>query len=265
MTPLEAQEDRKAKCIVSPEKTAVPDEWLVDGCVFGDPNGSVTIALLGDSHAAHWYPALDVAGKDRGWKFVGLMMGGCPTISVRVMGNPNCAEWRENVLSALRGYEKIDAIIVSNAQYYASSLLGPDGSALSRDEALASWAKGSVKAYSDLLAISNQVIRLGDIPTPQFDVPDCLSSNLTDPENCALDLDPTLVRNRALIAAERSRALPSIDFIDPSALVCPTDPCPVVDDNGRIKFRDRDHMTGTFSASLAQRIGDLISSVLRVR
>ena len=26
-------------------------------CIFGDPNGSVTVALFGDSHAAQWFPA----------------------------------------------------------------------------------------------------------------------------------------------------------------------------------------------------------------
>lgn len=263
MTPLQAKQDRKVKCIATDGESEVPETWSQDECVYGDPNGDVTFVLLGDSHAEHWYSALDIAGRERGWKFVSLTKAGCPAISVK--RSPNCSEWRENVLKTLRELGGIDAIIVSNAQFYATTLLGADGKSLSREEALASWAEGSAKAYSDLLTISNRVIRLGDIPTPAFDVPDCLSENLAAPENCALDLGPTLRRNRDLIAAERSQSPPGVAFIDPSVLVCPTDPCSVVDDSGRIKYRDSHHMTGTFSASLAQGIGDLISSVLRVR
>jgi hypothetical protein len=264
MTPLEAKQDRQGKCVAGPERSDVPDSWLNDGCIFGDRNGAVTMVLVGDSHASHWVPALDVAGRERGWKFVVLTKSGCPAITVK-SSVLNCPQWRENVLEVLPRLGQIDAIIVSNAQHYTSTLLGPDGSALSREEALASWAEGSAKAYSDLLTISNRVIRLGDIPTPAFDVPDCLSSNLATSENCALDLAPTLVRNGQLIAAERPQAPPRVTFIDTSALVCPTDPCPVVDNNGIIKYRDSHHMTGAFSASLAQGIGELISSALRVR
>jgi peptidoglycan/LPS O-acetylase OafA/YrhL len=263
MTPLQARQDRKVKCIATNGESEVPETWTQDECVYGDPNGDVTFVLLGDSHAEHWYSALDIAGRERGWKFVSLTKAGCPANSVEL--SPKCSEWREDVFKKLRELGGIDAIIVSNAQFYATTMLEVDGKSRSREEALASWAEGSAKAYSNLLTISNRVIRLGDIPTPDFDVPDCLSENLATPENCALDLGPTLLRNRDLIAAERSQSPPSVDFIDPSALVCPTDPCPVVDDSGRIKYRDWHHMTGTFSASLAQRIGDLISSVLRVR
>lgn len=263
MTPLQAKQDRKVKCIAGDEMSVVPDSWVRDECVFGDSNGAVTIALLGDSHAAHWYPALDVAGRERGWKFLSMAKSGCPAISVK--RSPNCSEWRESVLEVLRDLGGVDVVLVSNAQFYATQLLGADGKTLSREEGLDSWAEGSAKTYSDLLAISDRVIRLGDVPTPAFDVPDCLSENLATPENCALDLTSTLLRNRDLISVERSQSPSRIAFVDPSALVCPTDPCPVVDASGRIKYRDSHHMTATFSASLAQGIGDLINSVLRVR
>lgn len=265
MTPLQAKQDRKVKCIAIDGESEVPETWTQDECVYGDPNGDVTFVVLGDSHAEHWYAALDIAGRERGWKFVSLTKSGCPTISVVVERSRNCSEWRADVPSALRKLGVIDAVIVSNAQFYLTGLQGVDGKPPSREEVLASWAEGSVEAYSELLKISNQVIRLGDTPNPGNDVPDCLSSNLSAPEKCAIDLNPSLLLNRELIAAERSQAPPGVAFINVAGLVCPTDPCPVVDANGRIKYRDKGHLTGTFSASLATGIGDLISSVLRVR
>ena len=265
MTPVQAREDRRVKCVANQEMSVVPDAWVQSGCILGDPNGSVTIALIGNSHAAHWVPALEIAGRDRGWKIVSLSKAGCPSMSVKVKQNPNCSAWRANVLEVLREFGEIDAIVVSNAQYYSWALTSSDGTSLNQQAALESWSEGSGRTYTDLLAISKQVIRLGDTPAPAFDVPDCLSNNPAAPETCAMDLTPAGLRNRELIAAERSRALPGVSFIDPTALVCPTDPCPVVDTQGRIKFRDNQHMTGTYSASLARGIGDLIASVLRLR
>ena len=41
-------------------------------CVHGDPHGSRTLVIYGDSHAAMWIPALDVIGKEVGWQVIQL-------------------------------------------------------------------------------------------------------------------------------------------------------------------------------------------------
>jgi hypothetical protein len=47
--------------------------------------------------------------------------------------------------------------------------------------------------------------------------------------------------------------------------VCPTDPCPVIDANGIIKYFDEHHMTKAFAGTLAQGLGNLVDSVIRKR
>ena len=269
MTPLEAKANKGfvpgADCwTANSEVTEVPD-----GCVFGDPNGDITIAVIGDSHANHWLPALDIAGKNRGWKILSLTKQGCPSVAVQIATKgirySECSIWRENVLVALRGAGRLDVIVLSNAFFYLGTLIGARDQSLKGEEAASSWAEGSARTYSDLLAISSRVIRLGDTPSPIMDVPDCISGNPGGIDACNLDVASRSHRDREMIAIEKSIAPNGVSFIDPTLLVCPTDPCSVIDANGLIKFRDDAHLTKAFSASLAGGLGNLVESVLRER
>ena len=53
-------------------------------CVFGDTKGTRTMALVGDSHALMWFPALDAVAKAARWRLVALMNYGCPVADVTV-------------------------------------------------------------------------------------------------------------------------------------------------------------------------------------
>ena len=37
-------------------------------CVFGDPEASATVVLMGDSHAAQWFPAMDEGAREKGYR-----------------------------------------------------------------------------------------------------------------------------------------------------------------------------------------------------
>jgi peptidoglycan/LPS O-acetylase OafA/YrhL len=47
-------------------------------CVFGDPAGSTTVALVGDSHAAAWYPAVEPVAEQRQERLDVLAKATCP-------------------------------------------------------------------------------------------------------------------------------------------------------------------------------------------
>ena len=55
--------------------TARPtDRWP---CTFGDPEGATTVALVGDSKAMQWLPALQQAGREPGWRIVTYGKSAC--------------------------------------------------------------------------------------------------------------------------------------------------------------------------------------------
>jgi hypothetical protein len=58
-------------------------------CVFGDPNGEITIALWGDSHAAQWFTPLEQMATTHGWRLLSLTQGSCALIDVTVYDKKN--------------------------------------------------------------------------------------------------------------------------------------------------------------------------------
>src|SRR5690606_37121201 len=58
-------------------------EQDADVCTFGDQKADQTVAVVGDSHAAMWIPALDIIGKDHGFAvvpFIKLACGAYPVV-----------------------------------------------------------------------------------------------------------------------------------------------------------------------------------------
>ena len=54
-------------------------------CFYGDPNGTFTLALVGDSHAAQWFLALDAIAKARHWRLETFAKVRCPFLDIRMI------------------------------------------------------------------------------------------------------------------------------------------------------------------------------------
>src|SRR5262249_38726446 len=54
-----------------------------DACLLGDTSSTRVLVVAGDSHAAHWLPALDSAGRVLGLKVVPHIRGACPPWPIR--------------------------------------------------------------------------------------------------------------------------------------------------------------------------------------
>ena len=76
-------------------------------CEYGDPNGALTVALVGDSHASNWFPALEALATQRGWRLVPFTKHSCVFVDMRIWSPhlkreyTECAAWRENVVERL--------------------------------------------------------------------------------------------------------------------------------------------------------------------
>jgi hypothetical protein len=91
-------------------------------CVYGDAEGKLTVALVGDSHAAHWFPAIERLATQRGWRLVPLTKFSCVFVDLRIF-SPNlkreyteCETWRENVVDRLIQLRP-DLVIISSNRY----------------------------------------------------------------------------------------------------------------------------------------------------
>lgn len=276
MTPEEAAADvvslpRSDDC----NATLVEDTIGID-CVFGDRNGQIDIVLLGDSHAQQWLPALDTAGQQRGWRVHAFTKSACAAFQTPLRNNTlertyrECATWHQLVAERLAAIDA-DMVVLANTHAYADLMLDDRGRRIDdAEEARAQWTRVATENLTRLLQGADTVVRLHDTPWSPRDVPTCLSASASQPERCAFPLEGRSGRDALLLEAERAAVTAGglgerHRFVDPTALVCPDDPCEVLRGDGTVVFRDEHHLTQTFSRSLADDLAAALEQVLVAR
>jgi hypothetical protein len=218
-------------------------------CFYGPKNATLTVALVGDSHAAHWFPALERLANERGWRLVPFTKYSCTFVDLRIYSAwlkreyTECEAWRTNVVKALREL-KPDLVVVTSHRWFPTIVAGDDD-ATRQGEAMARL----------LERLPGRIALLADTPISRYDVPACLSRNLKDIRRCASD------RAYALGAKPNARQrvaarLTGATLVSLSDVICPgKGRCPAVVD-GMIVYRDDHHLTATFAASLAPILGE---------
>ncbi|MBI4883832.1 MAG: acyltransferase [Actinobacteria bacterium] len=213
-------------------------------CVYGDPSGSVTIVLFGDSHAAQWMPAINQVAVDHGWKLVVHTKKACPSAEIPTIKDPNrtdCAHWREAVIAEVAALRP-DLVVMSGYRYQAA----PGTEGRSPDEV---WRAGTELTVSKLLPLVDHLLLIGDSATPAHLTPYCLAHNLTNVPNCVASRDEALRPSR--LAVEREVAAKyDIDFIPTSDWMCTDSRCPVIVGN-ILMYRDDSHLTATAARFLS--------------
>jgi hypothetical protein len=229
-------------------------------CHFGDvTDPELTIALVGDSHAEHWIPALDDLGLERNWQIDTYLKGGCPFSAVsRDDGDKgaaeSCAKFNDRVLDTL---EKTHYDVVVTSQASGNSFATRKG-----ETDLEASTRGLVAEWTALAERTDAtLIAIRDNPRIPFDPATCIST-LGD-EAAERSDECTAPRAEALlpdaqVAAGRQTGTAVIDLSD---FFCDATTCFTVIGNVTV-YRDGGHMGGTFSRTLAPHLGAEIDRVL---
>lgn len=223
-------------------------------CTYGD--GDTQVALIGNSHAGHWLPALEVLAEERDWTITTFLISRC-TVSTELQTFDTQAQ-----TEACRDYTdwtidqttsgKFDAVITSERQSVPL-----DGQTWEETEtnAPAGYDK-PLKAWADA-DLDTLIIR--DTPFPgaaQKDIPDCVAEHKDDLDRCTGTpkswywMDPL---------AETATAMDetSVQVVEPESWICPEGRCrPVV--GGVITYFDDSHITATYAKTLAPLLGKAI-------
>ena len=237
-------------CHLSVPETASP------ACVFGSVASEQVIVLFGDSHAAQWFPALERLASSHGWRLVSLTKSSCPAADVTIWSTSlkreysECDEWRRAALERI-AREHPWLVVISDSREYT---LWSEGALVPAAEGGALWNGGLGRTLANLAAVAGRVVLIGDTPRSQVDPPVCLSRHPDDVLACASP--QRLALDTARLAEERAVAATAhAGFVDPTAWVCPSEPCPVI--VGRLLvYRDEQHLTATFARALANRLLD---------
>ena len=223
-------------------------------CSFGDLQSLTTVVLIGDSHAAQWFPAMREIAEDQKWHLVTLIKPGCPPSNLPVSlagggSRDDCAAWR---VAAMRRISQIRpaAVLVTSYQDYENRLTWR--AARNPQRAL---EMADRNLYDALSKATPAVLVLRDSPKPLTDIPRCLSRRVRKtgriaPVDCSAlrtnAVSPTVVRAERL-AAQQVAAVHIIDLTDD---FCGPTFCESMR-NGIIVYRDDSHITGKFAATLA--------------
>ena len=238
-------------------------------CSFG-PSDANTVVLFGDSHAEQWLPALIQVANNERWHVVTLLKASCPSAMVPIY-NPRlereeyeCSTWRSKALSYIHEV-KPSIVLISNSSGYVKRPSFQDPYArLSIQE----WQDGTRSMLRSLNAAAALVVLLRDTPRPDIDVPICLSRTSIHPllfpaNTCYVPEQQALAQTvwQAEISAARFEHVSILDMTDN---FCRDGQCPPML-NGMVVYRDGNHITATFAASLAPTLANELSFIQKTR
>ncbi|MCG2622257.1 acyltransferase [Arthrobacter sp. I2-34] len=263
--------DPKAELVPEPAlaKKDLPDAYR-DGCWAEDDfldrpvctygNGPVRIALVGNSHAGHWLPALQALARRHGWTISTFLVSRCNVTNAPLeLGTEartqNCLDYGDWVMEQTNG-GKFDLVITSERQSVPVQGESWGTTRIPAVAGYASYLKQWAKAGTRVLVIK-------DPPYPGSrisNIPDCLAAHSGNPAACAGTpsswhwMDP-------LDEAARKVSLPGISRVDLDKYFCTGGVCPAAI-GSVVAYRDGSHITATYASSLAPYLAKPIDKAL---
>jgi peptidoglycan/LPS O-acetylase OafA/YrhL len=230
------------------------------GCVYGDATSQTNVVLFGDSHAAAWFPAVNLISQQQHWRLVVLTRSGCPAAAVNVVRYgqlyTNCPLWRaaaEQQIAALHPA----LVIVAYSQYMhgARPLAGVPSSSGGL------WASGTEATFSFLHGSAAHVVFITDVPMLSQSAPDCVSGHASNVHACTVTRS-TAIRYPQVTAQElRLAAQNHIETVNSTPWFCTQTRCPVIVGN-ILLYRDAQHMVPEWSLFLAPLLAKAIVPVM---
>ncbi|HEX2274581.1 MAG TPA: acyltransferase family protein [Acidimicrobiales bacterium] len=228
-------------------------------CVYAHAQSPTGVMLVGDSHATQWFPALDRVAAERGWKLVSLTKSTCPPFPIAVWSPDlgrhyrECDAWRDAVLARVRA-DRPALVVLGVARHY-----GPEFRFEVHGRA---WLDGLADMVRLVQAEGARAVVLGPPPLPAGDVPDCLSSNLSQVVACTQRPEEGV--DMGALAAERAAVVGAGGtYVDVTQWFCAAT-CAVVVDN-LLVYRDDNHLTTSYASWLAPVVGAHLDRALAGR
>lgn len=225
------------------------DQTRTPACIFGDPDGTKTLILYGDSHANMWLPAFDAIGKRLHWRIALLAKYACsaPELNFGYWNGQferpyaQCNVWHKYALARANALHA--QVVVVASEFYSSRL------ADNKPVTPAQWSRGLKNTLADFTTPGIKKIVLGDIPYLSQDGPSCLAAHENDVQFCSLNRASAVLASRD--AAERSAARAEhAKYISVIPWFC-SSICTAIIGN-MVVNQDQFHITKTYSIYLSE-------------
>jgi peptidoglycan/LPS O-acetylase OafA/YrhL len=231
----------------------------VKECVYGDRESATVAVLFGDSHAEHWFSALQQIAGDKHWRLVTLLKASCPAARVTNYSaamkriDTECSSWRESALQRIAELHPYIVVVSETNEGVTTDVAEDAQPARKARISPQQWQDGlhATLAFLDSRGIAT--LLLADIPRAQFDVPVCLSraaAHSWSMQKCFLPRNTSLNESADQAEAAAASGFHTVRRADFTNKFCAGSICQSVI-NGEVVYRDSNHMTSTFAQSLA--------------
>lgn len=227
------------------------DQWYSSDelhvCTFGATGAPHTAVLFGDSVAAQWFPALARIYRAPNCRLLVVTKSACPMVDEPIfyarIGRiyTQCAVWRRRAVRYLTDLRP-EVLWMGSVATYAYSM--------------EQWIGGTKRLLSSLSPAVGHIYLLRSTPHLPFNGPDCLAAHearapwLSLASDCSAQAED--VRDTEVFSWLQwaSTPYPNVSVVDLNGWVCPKGRCRA-GLGGVVVFRDTQHITASFAASLA--------------
>jgi len=223
-------------------------------CRFGAVGSATKIVLYGDSHAAQWFPGLELAAERNGWELDVLTKMGCPSVDIvvdRSEGDPypECGRWRDRAVNRILE-SSAQLVIITNYRYQV------DG----RSIPLGTWSRALSRTVKALRDDGKQVLLLTTTPSARIDMQACLVSNRKNLSRCHRKRSESVKDNYIKMERDVAAELGVLAY-DTTVWMCAEGMCPAVMGDVAV-FLDTNHITRTFGEFLSPYLELIVKDAL---
>ena len=234
------------------------------GCVHGDPNGTRTVVVWGDSHAWMWLPAFDAIGRDTQTQIVQFNKSSCGPQDMRIWldrlrrAYTECDDFQRFVQGRIEALHP-DMVVMTGAAKGVRLVEDGHGTTQGVEDA---WATGMAATIRAVAPYAGQTIVLGDIAYPAQEPADCLSAHANDLHACDTPRSGSLDEygtpsgvfddhnRREQQVAEQNGAR----YVSVTGWLCTDSVCPAVV-GGLAVYRDSFHVSPNYAYWLSNALG----------
>ena len=221
-------------------------------CDFGDQDGDVTVAMVGDSKILQWQSAVATLAHENSWHVLSYTKSNCGLHAGLQTnhGQPyhSCQEWNEQVMTDLLD-DPPDVVLLSS---YMNTALDPP---TEQQESEAAMTDALAAQWRLLVQAGIAVVVILDNPNPDGDsVYECAAAHLQELAACAFDRAEGIARSGQPVQLAAAELVPQVHTVDLTDDICPEEMCVPVIGNVLI-YRQGSHLTDVYIRTLTPALG----------
>lgn len=257
-----AARDPKLRCF-SRARTVVPalgetdperawhctPEPAVGACVSGVPEAAATrtVALVGDSHSAHWRAALNVVALLRRWRVYSHFSGGCFFSTVASRFTAGCGDFHRDVAGWFAQHPEVSTMFVTaNAD---TPIAVAEGETMDDVK-----TRGFREAFQALPPTVKHIVVLRDTPRSSEETLSCAYAAIMAGKRlsgvCPLERSIAIRPDLAVAAVRRLRST-RYGYVDLTSFMCSATSCYPIVGGTRVTDDVYGHLNMTFMRTMA--------------